>query len=95
MLHHKLACETTTLFLIGSINDRIFILTNRQVVLMGLNFGLGFHDENQILTGLHPDKFSSVWSVKALTFFLMLSTRHIIRIFTDLDKFMYYCLLYV
>ena len=38
MLHHKLAYETffLTPSLIGSTNDRIFILTNWQVVLMGL-----------------------------------------------------------
>ncbi len=39
MLRHKLAHETIllALHLIGSQSDRIFLLTNRQVVLMGLN----------------------------------------------------------
>ncbi len=38
MLHHKIAHETIflTSFLIGSINDRKLILTNLQVVLIGL-----------------------------------------------------------
>ncbi len=42
MLHQKFACETSFLtpLLIGSINDRMFILANRQVVVMGLTYRL-------------------------------------------------------
>ena len=41
-VHHKLANESIFLIpsLIGSINDRIFILTNWLVVLMGLKLGI-------------------------------------------------------
>ena len=46
ILHHKLAHETIvlTLSLIGSINARMFLLTNQQVVLTRLNYVVDLND---------------------------------------------------
>ncbi len=58
MLYHKLALETyffLTPSLIGTINDRLFLLTNQQVVFMVLTIIVG---ETQTQGSAHSQKQS-------------------------------------